>query len=126
MRSGGGLLYAWGVNAVALWLASRLFGGVHVHGLREFLIAGAILGVANAILKPVLTILTLPLVIVSLGFFLLLINIAMLELAVWITPHASIHGFWTYAGTVVVIWLVNVAGSSLAARLPPPRRSWPW
>ncbi len=117
MRGGGGLLYAWGVNAVALWLASRLFGGVHVHGLREFLIAGAILGVANAVLKPLLTILTLPLVILSLGVLPAADQhrhgrARRLDHAV----HASIHGFWTYAGTVVVIWLVNVAGSLASPR----------
>ena len=59
-------------------------------------------------LKPILAILTLPLIILTLGFFYLLINIAMVLLAEWIAPNFSIDGFWTYVGVVVVIWLVNV------------------
>ncbi len=114
------LLVAWGINAAALWVAQRLFGGVHIHGLAAYLIGAAVLGFANAVLKPVLAILTLPLVLFTLGFFLLAINIAMVAFAAWVTPHMSIHGFWTYTGTVVIVWLVNWAGDELVehARLP--------
>ena len=71
------------------------------------------LGIANAIIKPVLAVLTLPLIIVTLGFFYLLINIAMIGLAEWIAPNFSIDGFWTYVGTVVIVWLVNWIGQRL-------------
>lgn len=74
------------------------------------------LGIANAVLKPVLAILTLPLILVTLGFFLLLINVAMVALAAWITPNFSIHGFWTYVGVVVILWVVNWAGNSFIDR----------
>ena len=66
------------------------------------------LGIANAILKPILAILTLPLIILTLGIFYLLINIAMVALAEWIAPDFSIDGFWTYVGVVFIVWLVNV------------------
>jgi putative membrane protein len=62
------------------------------------------------VLKPLLTLLTLPLIIITLGFFYLLINIAMVALAEWIAPDFSIDGFWTYVGTVVVVWAVNWIG----------------
>ncbi len=101
------LLVAWGINAAALWVANVLFDGVHIHGWWAYIIGAAVLGIANAIIKPILAILTLPLIIVTLGFFLLLINIAMLALTAWIAPDFSIHGFWSYVGTVVIIWLVN-------------------
>jgi putative membrane protein len=65
----------------------------------------------------VLTLLTLPLVIVTAGLFMLVINMAMVALAAWITPNFSVHGFWTYLGTVVVLWLVNWAGHEAAGRL---------
>ncbi len=107
------LLVAWAINALALWAADGLWGGVRIHGLAAFLIGGAVLGVANTVLKPLLAILTLPLIIVTLGFFYLLINIAMVALAAWITPNFSVHGFWTYIGTVVVIWAVNCIGNEL-------------
>ena len=64
-------------------------------------------------LKPLLTILTLPLIILTLGFFYLLINIAMIALAEWIAPNFSINGFWTYVGTVLVVWAVNWIGDQV-------------
>ena len=59
------------------------------------------LGIANAIIKPILAILTLPLILVTLGFFYLLINIGMIALTSWIVPNFSVYGFWTYVGVVV-------------------------
>jgi putative membrane protein len=105
------LVIAWAVNLLALLLADALWDSVSIHGLAAFLIGSAVLGIANAIVKPLLAILTLPLIIVTLGFFYLLINIAMLALAEWIAPNFSIDGFWTYVGTIFVIWIVNwIAG----------------
>jgi putative membrane protein len=75
-----------------------------------------VLGVANAVLKPILAILTLPLIIVTLGISYLLINVAMLALAAWIAPNFSIHGFWTYVGAVVVIWAINWIADQLIER----------
>jgi putative membrane protein len=113
MPFGVRLAIAWAINLAALWVADALWDGVRIHGWEAFLIGSAVLGVANALLKPVLTVLTLPLIIVTLGFFYLVINIAMVALAEWIAPNFSIDGFWTYVGTVVIIWLVNWAAHSL-------------
>jgi putative membrane protein len=107
------LVIAWAVNLAALWAADALWGGVHISGWAAFLIGSAVLGVANAVLKPLLTLLTLPLIIVTLGFFYLLINIAMVALAEWIAPDFSINGFWAYVGTVVVVWAVNWIGDQI-------------
>jgi putative membrane protein len=104
------LAIAWTINLVALWAANTIWDGVHIHGWAAYLIGSAVLGIANAVLKPVLTILTLPLIIITLGFFYLLINIAMIALAEWIAPNFSINGFWTYVGTVLVVWAVNWIG----------------
>jgi len=107
---------AWGISALALWVANRLFAGVHIHGWLAYLIGALVLGIANAVLKPVLAILTLPLILATLGFFLLVINMAMVAFAAWVTPNFSVHGFWTYAGVVVIVWLVNWAGNSFVDR----------
>jgi putative membrane protein len=107
------LAIAWAINLVALWAANAIWGGVHIHGWTAYLIGSAVLGIANAVLKPLLTILTLPLIIITLGFFYLLINIAMIALAAWIAPNFSIHGFWTYVGTVLVVWAVNWIGDQV-------------
>ena len=103
------LAIALGINALALWLADALWDGVRIHGWAAYVIGAAVLGIANAVLKPLLAILTLPLIILTLGVFYLVINIAMVALAEWIAPNFSIDGFWTYVGTVVVVWAVNWA-----------------
>jgi putative membrane protein len=101
------LAVAWAINAAALWVADALFDGVAIEGGWAYIIGSAVLGVANAVLKPLLAVMTLPLILVTLGVFYLVINIAMVALAEWIAPNFSIDGFWTYVGTVVVIWAVN-------------------
>jgi putative membrane protein len=117
------LLVALGINAAALWVADALFDGVRIHGFWAYVIGAAVLGIANTIIKPVLALLTLPLIILTLGLFLLVINIAMVALAVWIAPNFSIDGFWTYVGTVVVIWLVNWIGNAAVDSLEKSRRT---
>jgi putative membrane protein len=116
------LAIAWAVNLLALWIADALWDSVSIHGAAAFLIGSAALGIANAIVKPLLAILTLPLIIVTLGFFYLLINIAMLALAEWIAPNFSINGFWTYVGTIFVIWMVNWIAGHLVGDVEGRRR----
>jgi putative membrane protein len=111
------LALAWAINAAALWVADELFDGVRIDGWAAFLIGAAVLGVANAVLKPVVMILTLPLVILTLGLFVLVINIAMVALAEWIAPDFAVEGFGAYLGTVLVLWLVNWAGHAVADRV---------
>ena len=111
------------VNALALWIANILWDSVNIHGFWAYVIGAAVLGVANAILKPILAILTLPLIIVTLGLFMLVINIAMVALAEWIAPNFSIDGFWTYLGAVVIIWLVNWVAHSAVDELEGSRRT---
>ena len=101
------------INAVALWVADLLFDSMSIHGFWSYFLAALVLAIANAIIKPILTILTLPLIIVTLGLFLLVINIAMIGLAEWIAPNFSINGFWTYVGVVVILWLVNWIADAL-------------
>jgi putative membrane protein len=117
------LAVAWAINAAALWFADALWDGVTIDGWTAYLIGSAVLGVANAILKPVLTVLTLPLIIVTFGVFYLVINIAMVGLAELIAPKFSIDGFWSYVGTVVVVWAVNWVGHQLMNGLGSPKRA---
>ena len=107
------LVILWAINAIALWVANAIFDSVRIHGFWAYFIGAVVLGIANTILKPILAILTLPLIIVTLGLFYLLINIAMIALAEWIAPNFSIDGFWSYVGTVVVVWAVNWIGDQI-------------
>jgi putative membrane protein len=111
------LLTAWATNAAALWAADALWGSVRISGWAAFLIGAAVLGIGNAVIKPLLALLTLPLIIVTLGFAYLAINIAMVALAEWIAPNFSIDGFWTYVGVVVVVWAVNWIGREVVDRI---------
>src|ERR1044071_8967790 len=95
------------ISAAALWLADALWSSVSINGAGAFPIGAAVLAIANTIIKPLLALLTLPLILVTLGLFYLLINIAMVALAEWIAPNFSIDGFWSYVGVVFIVWLVN-------------------
>jgi putative membrane protein len=70
-------------------------------------LAALVFALIAVLLKPVLVLLSIPLIVVTLGLFLLVINIALLALTDWIVADFDIEGFWTYVGTVIVVWLVN-------------------
>ena len=125
MRQGlaAAALVGWGVNIVALLVVDWLFDGVHIGRWGPILVGAAVLGLANAFLKPVLTILTFPLILITLGLFYFVLNIAMLGLAEWVASDFSINGFWTYVGATIVVWLVNWVLYSLLDDLFRGRRS---
>jgi putative membrane protein len=100
-------LIGWGINIVALLLVDGIFDSVEIGRWWPVLVGAAVLGVANAVVKPVLTVLALPIIIVTLGLAYFAINVLMLALAEWIATDFSIDGFWTYVGATIVVWLVN-------------------
>lgn len=102
-----GALIGWGVNILALIVVDWLFDSVQIGRWGPLLLGAAVLGIANTFVKPILTILTFPLIVVTLGLSYFALNILMLALAEWIAPDFSIDGFWTYVGAAIVIWLVN-------------------
>jgi len=102
------LLVRWGINTLALIVVDWMFGGVSIERWWPLLLAAGILTIANTIIKPVLAILTLPLIIVTFGLAYFALNVLMLGLAEWITPDFTIDGFWTYVGATIVISLVNL------------------
>ena len=110
------LLLAWLANIVSLAVADWIFDGVTIDGWWPLVLGAAVLGIANTIVKPILTLLTLPLVIVTLGLFYFVINVFMLVLAEWIAPDFSIDGFWTYIGATIVVSIVNWAMYAIYGR----------
>ena len=105
------LLIRWGINTLALIVVDWMFDGVTIGRWGPLLLGAAILTIGNTIIKPILAILTLPLIIVTFGLAYFGINVLMLALAEWIAPDFSIDGFWTYVGATIVISLVNVVMS---------------
>ena len=103
------------VNSLAILVADRLISGFVFFGdWQDLLLAGAILGIINAILKPILRFLALPIIFLTLGLFSIIINIALLYLAESLIPQLQIDGFWSAFAAVIVISIVNGIILSLA------------
>jgi putative membrane protein len=111
------LLVRWGINTLALIVVDWMFSGVAIERWGPLLLAAAILTIGNTILKPILAILTLPLIIFTFGLAYFAINVLMLALAEWIAPDFSIDGFWTYVGATIVVSLVNIVMSWLLEKV---------
>jgi putative membrane protein len=82
------------VNAAALWVAAQLVPGLVITGLSPLLLAALVLGLINAIVRPVLLVLTLPLTLVTLGLFLFILNAFCLWLTSRLVPGFEVHSFW--------------------------------
>ncbi len=95
------------ISAVALWIASALIGGVHLEGVGTLILAALLLGFANAVVRPVVVFLTLPITLVTLGLFLLVINAGMIALVASILPKFSIDGFFPALGAAIIVSLVS-------------------
>ena len=99
------------IVALGLWLASELVPGIEVKGVGTLLGAALLLGIVNAVVRPVLIILTLPVTIFTLGLFLLVINAAMLGLVAWMFDSFTITGFWAALFGAIVVsvtgWLAS-------------------
>lgn len=81
------------VNALGLWLASTLINGVHFRGqLLMLLVAGVVIGLVNLLVKPIVTLLSLPFIVVTLGLFYLVINGLMFWLAAKLVPGWTVDG----------------------------------
>jgi len=121
-------LVLWGINTLALIVVDWMFSGVTIVGWGSLLIGSAVLTFGNVIVKPILAILTLPLIVVTFGLAYFAINVLMLALAEWIAPEFSIDGFWTYVGATIVVWLVNLTIGWFLDRVAgkPRRRAFVW
>ncbi|MEI7760528.1 MAG: phage holin family protein [Thermoleophilia bacterium] len=107
------LLVVWGANVLALIIAGWVFSGFLVERWWPLLLAGAVFSLANVLLKPLLTFIAIPLIILTFGVAYFFVNVAILAFTVWVVPHFSIDGFWTYVGAVIVMWLVNISVGKL-------------
>jgi putative membrane protein len=109
-----GFFIQWGITAISLWVASLLFNGIRFSSSSALIISALLLGFANAVLRPLLVILTLPLTLLSLGFFLLVINALMLLLVAKVVSGFKISGFWTAFFASLFISILSMALGSLA------------
>ena len=102
------------ISAIGLWIATYWVSGIRIDNATTLVLAGALLGIVNAIVRPIAILLTLPITILSLGFFLLVVNAAMVALVAAILPGFHIPGgFWSAFGTALIVWITGWVGSWL-------------
>jgi len=106
-----GFLIRGVIAALGLWLATAWVTGLVIDGPKDLLLAGLLLGIINAVVRPIAVILTLPMTIISLGFFLLVINAGMVALVAWLLPGMHLAGFWPAFWTSIIVSLVSTIGS---------------
>jgi putative membrane protein len=96
--------------ALGLWLADRLLAGIRIDGLTALLLSALLLGLCNAVVKPLLLLLTLPATVLTLGLFLLVINGAVLALVAWLVPGFSIAGFGAAVLGALIVSATSIIG----------------
>lgn len=125
-----GFVVQWAITALSLWVASLVFNGIRFADKPALIVSALLQGFANAVLWPVLVVLTLPLTFLSLGFFLLVINALMLLLVAKLVGGFTISGFWTAFFASMFISIFSLFLNSLMPdtemavyRLPPGGRT---
>jgi putative membrane protein len=102
------------ISAIGLWIATIWVSGIRIDDAGTLVLAGLLLGVVNAVVRPILVILTLPITILSLGFFLLIVNTAMVALVASMLRGFHIYGgFWSAFGTALIVWITGWLASWL-------------
>ena len=123
------LLLHWLLNAAALWVAAWVLSGLEFNGtLVQLLLVAAVFGLVNSLIRPILTILTCPLIVVTLGLFTLVINALMLLLTGALSEAWGlgfrVSGFWAaFFGGLVVSIVSFLLSVSFTSERPPPARS---
>jgi putative membrane protein len=120
---GRALLLRWVSNVVALFVAAWLLSGIdYGDSWWTLLIAAAVFTVVNAWVKPILSILSIPFIIVTLGLFYFLINVLMLYVTDWIVPDFEIETFWWGVLGAIIVSIVNGLMNIVLPDPDPPRR----
>ncbi len=108
------LVWNWLLNSLVLGLITILLPSIHfataldLRGeIRVILLAGLILGILNSIIKPLLKLLSLPLILITGGLFLIVINIIILMLVTWLVPELIIPDLWTYLIAAILLGILN-------------------
>ncbi|SRR5258708_2751502 len=110
------LLLRWLVNTIALFIVVNVVPHFEYRSVWTLAIAALVLGLLNAVVRPILYVLTLPLTIVTLGLFLIVLNAIMLEMTAWLVPGFRIDGFgWAFVGAIV-LGLVSMVTNRIGSR----------
>jgi len=107
-----GFFLRWSINLLSLVIAAKLIDGIRIQSLGMGILAAGILGVVNAVIRPVVLLLTLPINLVTLGLFTLVINAFLLEFVAYLVPGFAVEtfraAFWGALIISIVSWLLNI------------------
>lgn len=106
-----GFIFRAVIAALGLWLATRIISGITIDSPTTLLLAGLLLGIVNAVIRPIAVVLTFPITIVTIGLFLLVINAAMVGLVAWLLPGFTVSGFGAALLTAIVVSITGWIGS---------------
>lgn len=99
------------IAILGLYLASVIVPGVTIHGAGTFILAGLLMGLVNAIVRPVAFVLTLPLTIITLGLFLFVLNAGMFGLVAALLDNFAVAGFWSAVFGAIIVSITNTVSS---------------
>ena len=108
MAFGSRLLLVWACNVAALWVAAKLLDGIDYESFWHLVLAGLVFGIVNWLVKPLVTLLALPVIVLTLGVALFFVNLLMLYVTSWLAPGFRIDGFGDAVLGTLVIWAVNL------------------
>jgi putative membrane protein len=100
------------ITALGLWVADQLLSGITITGTGALIVSALLLGIVNAVIRPVILILTLPLTVLTLGFFVLIVNGISLAIAAWLVPGFHIAGLWSATLGAIIVGLTGWAASA--------------
>jgi putative membrane protein len=99
------------IAALGLWAATELLSGFRIDTALTLILAGLLLGLVNAVVRPFALLLSLPALLFTLGLFLIVVNAAMIGLVALMLPGFKIAGFWTAVGGALIVSIVSWVGS---------------
>jgi putative membrane protein len=100
------------ITALGLWVADALLPQIEINGTDKLILSALLLGLVNAVIRPILLILTLPLTVVTLGLFILVVNGISLKLVDWLVPGFQINGLFAATVGAIIVSLVSWVASS--------------
>jgi putative membrane protein len=100
------------ITALGLWVADELLAGIAFDSTSALIVSALLLGVVNAVIRPIILILTLPLTVLTLGFFILIVNGISLALVAALVPGFHIAGLWSVTIGAIIVGLTSWAASA--------------
>jgi len=106
-----GILVRTLITMLGLFLASRLLPGVWIEGMGNFILAAFLLGLINAVVRPLVFVMTLPLTVVTLGLFIFVLNAAMFGLVAALLDNFQVAGFWSALFGAIIVSITSTVAS---------------